>query len=202
MVKGRQAQLTLVLAALIVIAGTISGCAGPTSRAGQGIPDRPSNRSSKAGQTGSANVTKSPEEKTESATDTIDITLYFGDEQGEKLVREVRSVPKTEAVAKVAVEELIKGPTQGGEATIPEGTRLLDISIKDEVADVNLSKEFVDNHSGGSAGERLTVYSVVDTLTEFSTVKKVRFLVEGAAVDTIAGHMDVSQPVQREESVL
>ncbi|MDP1808855.1 MAG: GerMN domain-containing protein [Actinomycetota bacterium] len=203
MVKGRQAQLTLVLAALIiVIAVTIAGCAKLSSRSGIDVPDRSSNHSSKDRQNVSPNAAKIPEKKAESATETIGITLYFGDDQGEKLVKEVRSVPMTEAVAKVAVEELIKGPTQGGEATMPKGTRLLDISVKDGIADVNLSKEFVDNHPGGSAGERLTVYSVVDTLTEFSTIKQVRFLVEGATVDTIAGHMDVSQPVQREESVL
>lgn len=199
MVKGRQAQLTLVLAALIAIAGIISGCAGSTSRSGQDIQGGSSNRSSSAGQDGSLVTTPA---KRGDATETMDITLYFGDDQGEKLVREVRTFPKTESVATSAVEELIKGPTQGGAATIPEGVRLLGVSIKDGVADVNLSKEFVDNHPGGSAGERMTVYSVVDTLTELRTVKQVRFLVEGATVDTIAGHMDVSQPIQREESVL
>ena len=202
MVKGRQAQLTLVLTALIVIPITIAGCAKLSSRNGIDVPGRSSNHSSKAQPDVSPKVTKAPEKQTEPTTETIDITLYFGDNQGEKLVKEVRTVPKTEAVAKVAVEELIKGPTQGGEATMPKGTRLLDISVKEGTAEVNLSKEFVDNHPGGSAGERLTIYSVVNTLTEFSTIKQVRFLVEGSPVDTIAGHMDVSQPVQREESVL
>jgi len=201
-VKRRQARLALVLAALIVIAVSIAGCDRQTSRSGLDTPDKPSNKSLSTGQNFAPRPGRTPDKQLEPETKTIDIVLYFSDAQAEKLVKEVRSVPRTEAVAKVAVEELIKGPVKGGEATMPKGTRLLGVSIKDGLAEVNLSKEFVDNHPGGSAGERLTVYSIVDTLTEFSTVKQVRLLVEGAAVDTIAGHMDVSQPVQREEDLL
>lgn len=202
MVKRRQARLALVLAALIVIAVSIAGCDRQTSRNGLDTPDKPSNKSLSTGQNSAPRPGRTLDKQLEPETKTIDIVLYFSDAQAEKLVKEVRSVPQTEAVAKVAVEELIKGPAKGGEATMPKGTRLLGVSIRDGLAEVNLSKEFVDNHPGGSAGERLTVYSIVDTLTEFSTVKQVRLLVEGAAVDTIAGHMDVSQPVQREEDLL
>ncbi len=133
----------------------------------------------------------------------VEVLLYFADEQAQSLRGEKRRVSMTEGLARETINELIKGPTKSGYyATIPDGTRLLNISVSDNVATVDFSKEFIDNHTGGSAGERMTVYSVVNTLTEFSTITKVLFLVEGQEVDTLAGHMDIGQPVGRDEVML
>ncbi|HEB12585.1 MAG TPA: hypothetical protein ENI11_02800 [Actinobacteria bacterium] len=130
--------------------------------------------------------------------DQVEVVLYFADEQAQNLAGEKRRVSVTDGLAREAINELIKGPTKmGSHATIPAGTRLLNISVSDNIATVDFSKEFIDNHTGGSAGEQMTVYSVVNTLTEFSTITKVLFLVEGQQVDTIAGHMDIGQPVER-----
>jgi spore germination protein GerM len=198
--KRRQAQLIFFLAALFILLVAVAGCDRAASLKSGDATDSPSTNSSNAGQ--NAAPKQGGPAGSGVATETIDIVLYFSDDQGEKLVKELRSVTKTDEVAKAAVVELIEGPSQAGVATIPSGTTLLGVSIARGVAEVDLSKEFVDNHQGGSAGEKMTVYSIVNTLTEFSTVKEVRFLVEGEALDTIAGHMDVSRPVKREESLL
>ena len=87
-------------------------------------------------------------------------------------------------------------------ATIPDGTKLLDIDIAKGLARVNLSSEFRDNHWGGSSGEILTVYSLVNTLTQFSTVENVEILVEGEKIETLAGHMDLSAPVSRNAELI
>jgi spore germination protein GerM len=115
------------------------------------------------------------------------------------LVPVVKSIDNVPGIARAALEELIKGPGAGKDLapTIPSGTILKDIDISNGVATVDFSKEFVDNHWGGSSGELLTVYSVVDVLTQFPTVEKVQFLVEGRKVETLAGHMDLAQPVMR-----
>ena len=63
-------------------------------------------------------------------------------------------------VARDTIEELIKGPKTNLSASIPTGTKLLGINIKDDVAYVDFSKEFINNHSGGSAGELMTLYSI------------------------------------------
>ncbi|KAB2952740.1 GerMN domain-containing protein [Heliorestis acidaminivorans] len=132
------------------------------------------------------------------------LTLYFADPKGQNLIAEERSIPKTESLARSAVQELIKGPGLAGGSlpTVPAGTRLLDINIKDGVCIVDLSKEFKTNHEGGSAGETLTVYSIVNTLTQFPSVEKVQFLVEGQYIDTIAGHVDVSEAMARHNTMI
>jgi len=72
---------------------------------------------------------------------------------------------------------LIKGPKVAGlKPTIPEGTKLRSaIKIEGDVAIVDFTKEFRDNHPGGKAEERMTIYSVVNSLTELKEINKVKF---------------------------
>ncbi len=133
----------------------------------------------------------------------VSLTLYFSDEQAEHLVPEIRQVEDTAAIAKVAVEELVKGPKENGlHATIPSETKVLNVDIIKSIAYVNFSKDLIDKHWGGSTGELMTITSLVDTLTEFKNIQKVQIMVEGKVVDTIAGHADTSRPFARDESMI
>ena len=203
MAKGRHARLISVLAALTLFLLASAGCK-QQALSNRNLREKPTNKnpSDARSDLGAGQTTNPGTDGGQNATDTMEVTLYFSDAQAEKLIKETRSVPRTKTVAKAAVEELIDGPSRGGVATIPKGTRLIGITVVDGLAEVNLSKELVDNHTGGSAGERLTVYSIVDTLTEFSSITDVRLLVEGRSVDTIAGHMDLSEPLKRDDSLL
>ncbi|MEW6189267.1 MAG: GerMN domain-containing protein [Actinomycetota bacterium] len=135
-------------------------------------------------------------EREEEKPETMVITLYFGDEQAEYLLPEKREIPRTEAIARVAIEELIEGPKESGHfPTIPEGTRLLGIRIEDGIAHVDFSEELVERHPGGSAGETMTIYSIVNTLAEFPSIQRVKFLVEGKEIETLAEHMDLTEPI-------
>ncbi len=135
----------------------------------------------------------------------VKITLYFGDSQAQWLVAEEREVvkKKDEPLGEIVVRELIKGPVkQGLQRTIPEGTRLLSLSVADRVATVNFSGEFQSRHWGGSAGETFTVYSVVNTLTLLEGIEKVQFLVEGVKLESLAGHIDIRGPLGPNRSLV
>jgi len=137
---GGRNLLLFLLAALVIITLTASGC-------GRGQEEGPPENGG----------TKQGEEQNSATGDgTGDenevVTLFFADDQAEKLVAEEREVKKDQLPAAV-VEELIKGSETGLGRTIPEGTKLLSIQVKDGVAYVDFSQEFKDNHWGGSAGE-------------------------------------------------
>lgn len=133
----------------------------------------------------------------------VEISLYFSDPNGDYLQAEKREIAMVPGLARATVEELIAGPkTKGLLRTVPEGTQLLDINVENGLCRVDLSKQFKDNHWGGSSGEILTVYSLVDTLTQFSAIDKVEILVEGQKVETLAGHMDLSVPVMRNTQIV
>lgn len=133
------------------------------------------------------------------------IKLYFIDEQGNKLAPETRYIDNTEAskgnayLATVILKELIKGPSKESQlkASIPEGTKVhSDVTIKDGVATVDLSKEFISKHPGGKKNEQLTLYSIVNTLTEIKEIKTVQFKIEGKVQKEFKGNyqIDVAYP--------
>ncbi|MEW5899284.1 MAG: GerMN domain-containing protein [Bacillota bacterium] len=73
--------------------------------------------------------------------------------------------------------------------------RLLTLTVQDGVAYVNFSKEFQSKHSGGTAGESMTLYSVVNSLARLQEIKQVQFLLEGQKQESILGHADTSVPI-------
>ena len=137
--------------------------------------------------------------------ESIEVNLYFSDSTGKKLVEEQRSIPKVEGIARATLEELIKGPSEqsGLLPTIPAGAKLLDINLKpDGEAIIDFSPEIGSNHTGEKQGENLTVYSIVNTLTRFPTVKSVRFRIGGQDVKTLAGNVNLDQPVFRNDEII
>jgi len=103
-------------------------------------------------------------------------------------------------LAKQVVVELIKGPASSDlYSTIPEGTRVNEVYIADDIVYVDLSEEVFKNHPGGSSGELMTVYSIVNSLTEISPIKGVQILVEGNERNSLVSHVDISMPLLRDE---
>ena len=128
------------------------------------------------------------------------ITLYFSDPEAEYLVGEKREISNGEEVEEEmqeTIRELIKGPKGRLLATVPSGTPLLSLQMDDKgIAKVNFGRAFSTNHPGGTSAEMMSVYSVVNTLAlNFPAVQKVQFLVEGAEIESITGHLSLSQPV-------
>lgn len=128
--------------------------------------------------------------------------VYFANEDGTKLV--AKTQPKQTGDKYVAaVNALIAGTdAQDAVSMIPKGTKLRAVTVKNGVAYVDFSKDLVKRFGGGSAGEIMLVGSIVNTLTEFPEVKAVQILVEGEKVETIAGHMDTSEPLKRFKDIL
>jgi spore germination protein GerM len=129
-----------------------------------------------------------------------DVFLYFSDSEGEYLIGEKREILKKNAVkeeAKEAIIELIKGPKGKLIPTLPPRTKLLTLQINDAgLAKVNFSPALSKDHPGGSSGEMMTVYSIVNSLSlNFPQIKQVQILIDGKAIETITGHLSLRQPV-------
>jgi hypothetical protein len=132
----------------------------------------------------------------------IQTKLYFPDNNAEKLHLELRELLVTNAgTARAAVEGLIEGPLSNLQPSIPDGTQLLDISILNGVCTVDFSQAFVDNHISGSSNDLMTVYSIVNTLTEFNTIDKVQFLIEGKTGATF-GNIVFNEALVRREDLI
>lgn len=114
----------------------------------------------------------------------------------------VLSAPVTDPVA-TAIGFLLAGPTASERdampalsSAIPDGARLLGVTVDDGVATVDLSSEF--ESPSGTYGEAARIEQVVFTLTRFDHIDSVRFSIEGALVEYFGGHgIDLRQPVDR-----
>jgi hypothetical protein len=136
-----------------------------------------------------------------------EVSLFFCDPENPILVRELRKIDKTlplEAQAKEVINALISGPKSGLSPTIPQKTKLRGISIDPYgTATVDFSKEIATSHPGGSSGEIITIYSIVNSLAmNFNQVKRVQILVEGKKMETLAGHIFIKEPIEPDEGLI
>ena len=114
-----------------------------------------------------------PKDETKSGN----VKLYYAVKGNTGLGIESRDIEYKDAKSKYinTIKELLKGPSF--ETSISKDTKVLDAKAENENLTVDFSKEF--NVFSGSLHEAAVVSSVVDTMLQFSELKKVRILVEG-----------------------
>lgn len=151
------------------------------------------------------------EDEAKKLTDKVPIHLYFANEDNTKLKLEVRYIPMADAkqstshLASVIVQELIKGPSgdTGYKKTIPDGTKLrTPVSIRSGIAVVDMSKEFKSKHASGKDAEKMTIYSIVNSLTELKDIQKVRFTIDGKKQKEYMGNFQFDAPFPRSAALV
>jgi len=115
------------------------------------------------------------------------------------LVPVTREIPKVTGIARATLEALFESKEEGNlRSPFPAGAKVKDLNIKPDgtcVIDLNLDATKLPEDDPKE--EALAVYSIVNTLTEFSTVQKVQIMVEGQVNKTFAGHIPVDLPLMR-----
>ena len=111
------------------------------------------------------------------------VSLYFYNESAKSLASEGRLIDAKELVEdpyRKLMELLIEGPQNTSlSKTIPDGTRVNKAELKGETLYLDLSKEFIENHQGGEEQESITIYSIVNTMTNLTEVNAVKILIDG-----------------------
>lgn len=132
----------------------------------------------------------------------ITATLYYISEDGMSLLPVQREIPYGEAVVDQA-RQIVEAQLAPAEAplasAIPPGTALRAVYLTDR-GDlfVDLSPEVTANHTGGALDELFTVYTLVNVLTvNLPAVQRVQLLIDGKESDTLAGHVDLRNPLTR-----
>lgn len=133
----------------------------------------------------------------------MEVVVYFANPDFTALVGEKRRIVRDERYLERILEELLKGPeSQNLFNAIPEGTRLNAVFVEGNTAYVDLSSEMAQNQSGGTSQEFLSVYAIVDTLTAFPGIEQVKILIDGKETQTLCGHIDISEPLRRDERII
>lgn len=127
---------------------------------------------------------------------TKEVLLYFTDAQGKYLYAEKRNIPKVEGIAKETLQALIEGPQDkvGHFPVITNGTKVLGVNVKqDGLCIVDLSNEV----SG-----KTMLYAIVNTLTQFPTIERVKILTNGQEKSTLAGNENMSGEIMRDNNLI
>ncbi|MBO5303632.1 MAG: GerMN domain-containing protein [Lachnospiraceae bacterium] len=108
------------------------------------------------------------------------LVLYFASEDGKGLVKETQEIHYSSNISmeKLIMERLLKGPkSENAVAAIPSGTKLVNVSVVEGVCYVSLDEGFINQDY--SIEEPVVIYSIVNSLTEISTISKVQISVNG-----------------------
>ncbi len=186
----------LVLALAMIMSLVLAGCDEQQQNQEQASKSVVSSSSSASSSSGSSQAG----EKLESLT----IKVYYPDDNATGLVAVEKNIKAAQQEKyQAAVEALMAGTDKKGLVNVfPKKAQLLKVSINGTTAQVDFNKSLEKDFAGGSTGEEMLVGSVVNTLTEFPEIKKVQILIEGKEVETLSGHMDLSQPLTRMEELI
>lgn len=132
----------------------------------------------------------------------ITATFFYVADDGVSLVPVQREVTFGEPVSEQArhiIEAQIAPPAAPHVSAIPQGTRLRAVYVSEQGdAFVDVSGEAAKNHTGGALDELFAVYAIVNALTvNLPAIARVQILVDGKEVDTLAGHVDLRQPLAK-----
>jgi spore germination protein GerM len=132
----------------------------------------------------------------------ITATLYYISQDGLALVGIQREIPFGEPIdqqaQRILEAQLARAPEPLSSA-IPESTTLRSVFLDDKGhAFVDLSADARVRHTGGALDELFTIYAIVNALTvNLPAITRVQILVDGKEVDTLAGHVDLRHPLQK-----
>ncbi len=116
----------------------------------------------------------------DNGAETATVNLYYGDSNNEKMATEERQImyERDEDKYVESLKELVKGPEKPEyTANINPETVIYGTIKQNKDVIVNFSEHFAQ--FGGSMAELFGVGSVVNTLTQFQEVDRVKILVEG-----------------------
>jgi len=151
------------------------------------------------------------EEEASLLTDKVPVYLYFANQDNTKLRKLIRYIPVSKTkkgagiLATELVEELIKGPAEatGLNPTIPEKAKLKSpVTVEKGTATVDFNNAFVKNHPGEKEAEQMTIYSIVNTLTELVEIQNVIFKIEGKTNQEFKGNFRFDAEFPRTPSLI
>jgi hypothetical protein len=132
----------------------------------------------------------------------INATLYYISEDGLSLPGIQREIlfaePIVEQARRIVEARLVEAPPPYV-SSIPPGTSLRALFIGERgEAFVDLSADVRSKHPGGALDELFTTYAIVNALTvNLPAITRVQILIDGKEADTLAGHVDLRHPLQK-----
>ncbi len=133
------------------------------------------------------------------------LALYFSDEDGTQLVKEVRNLHYSSnmVLERVVIEQLIEGSSEGGKAVLPESAKIQSVSIKKGICTVSFDSEVNKELSESAVDPKTALYAVVDSICETcDEITGVRFEIEGEKDVKFRQSVDLDQTFTMDRSYI
>ncbi len=140
---------------------------------------------------------------------TVNANLYFANKSGNKLVKTPISVTfdGTISLAQLVLQQLINGPDNIGgtddsvKASLSKSTTINQITIREQICYVDLSKDFLNQVEG--VKREVSLYSAVNTLADLIDINKVQFTIDGQTVSFFGDtHIIFDVPLERNLDII
>ena len=128
---------------------------------------------------------------------TEELSLYFADESGTKLMKETKSVRynSNTSMEKVVVARVMQGTTQNHlQSTVAKATKLLGVTVKEDICYVNFDagiQEVVENIT-----PEVLLYSIVNSLVENGIASQVQISINGESTGKLLGSISLEKPFE------
>lgn len=133
------------------------------------------------------------------------LRLYFANAQGDGLIAVNRELSHNADISnvsmeKVVLEQLIKGPASNETfPTINPDTKIVSVTVKDGVCYINFDSAF--ETAINNVTTDVTIYSIVNSLSELSNINKVQFSIDGDSDNRFRDKYDFSTVFERNLSL-
>lgn len=195
LVKNIKSNYRLLLASLLLTA-LLAGCGAQESgKAGSGSGPTGSEPSPTSGVIESelSAASSAPTDEAETSTEAV---IFFPDSELQNVIeRKVTLTHKDDTeLVKAAIMELQKEGEDGGVA-VWKNIHVISASVKD--GSVTLDIQIPDEARLGAPGELQLIETLKSTLFQFENVKTIELLVQGEAVESLMGHVELDHPIRK-----
>jgi len=133
----------------------------------------------------------------------VRLKLFLANESGDGLVENSRVVVYNTNISmdKLVVEQILQGGDGvNGFSTVSPDTKLINVSTLDGTCYVNLDDGFMQ--PPGNVSAEVSVYSLVNSLTELPNVNRVQLMVNGEQAVTIRDSISLEAPIERKLEIV
>ncbi len=135
---------------------------------------------------------------------TVNTKLYFSDELSSSLIAKdvTFDINENEDKYYFTLKKLILGPEDNNMyPSVNPKTEVNKVTVKDGLCTIDFSDTLIEYNTGGSTREMMCLYSIVNTMCEFSEIESVIFTVNGESISTF-GQFDMSEAYSKDLSMV
>lgn len=185
-----------IITSLVMLAVTGCGQKKESFSAESSAPTNTPAVSSAPASTPGTEASQKPQETNHSEKKTVQIKVYYTDQNAEKLVEKQENISyKTDREKYAAALNALKKSSDPN--VIPLFEQITFKSVTPENGALKVDLSFTDAAQLGGSGEEMMIQAIKKTAFQFPEISKLYITKDGKQVESLMGHMEVPYPITK-----